>query len=200
MTRDTTTEFNSELTAVSIQPVLLSEVYFFDDSSGSPPSQETPIRLWSGIGDLSWDSKTWQGVGDLLKVEPSAETEEITPSSIRLTLGGIKSSFISLALNSVRQGKAVNVWFGFIDSSTGLIVSDPLGIYLLFNGRVDTIEIEEGPEGAIITLSAENRLTDLGRKRERRYTPEDQKSQFPNDKGLETVHAAAVWSGNWGAR
>ncbi len=200
MTRDTTTEFNSELTATSIQPVLLSEVYFFDDSSGSPPSQETPIRLWSGIGDLSWDSKTWQGVGDLLKVEPSAETEEITPSSIRLTLGGIKSSFISLALQSTRQGKRVNVWFGFIDSSTGLIVSDPLGIYLLFNGRVDTIEIEEGPEGAIITLSAENRLTDLGRKRERRYTPEDQKSQFPNDKGLETVHAAAVWSGNWGAR
>ena len=200
MTRDTTTEFNSELTATSIQPVLLSEVYFFDDSSGSPPSQETPIRLWSGIGDLSWDSKTWQGVGDLLKVEPSAETEEITPSSIRLTLGGIKSSFISLALQSTRQGKRANVWFGFIDSSTGLIVSDPLGIYLLFNGRVDTIEIEEGPEGAIITLSAENRLTDLGRKRERRYTPEDQKSQFPNDKGLETVHAAAVWSGNWGAR
>ncbi|KKL89568.1 hypothetical protein LCGC14_1913400 [marine sediment metagenome] len=200
MTRDTTTEFKAELTATSIQPVLLSEVYFFDDSSGSPPSQETPIRLWSGIGDLSWDSKTWQGVGDLLKVEPSAETEEITPSSIRLTLGGIKSSFISLALQSTRQGKRVNVWFGFIDSSTGLIVSDPLGIYLLFNGRVDTIEIEEGPEGAIITLSAENRLTDLGRKRERRYTPEDQKSQFPNDKGLETVHAAAVWSGNWGAR
>ncbi len=198
MIRDTTTEFNSELTATSIQPVLLSEVYFFD--SGNPPSNETPIRLWSGIGDLSWDSKTWQGVGDLLKVEPSAETEEITPSSIRLTLGGIKSSFISLALNSTRQGKRVNVWFGFIDSSTGLIVSDPLGIYLLFNGRVDTIEIEEGPEGAIITLSAENRLTDLGRKRERRYTPEDQKSQFPNDKGLETVHAAAVWSGNWGAR
>ena len=198
MTRDTTTEFNSELTATSIQPVLLSEVYFFD--SGNPPSNETPIRLWSGIGDLSWDSKTWQGVGDLLKVEPSAETEEITPSSIRLTLGGIKSSFISLALQSTRQGKRVNVWFGFIDSSTGLIVSDPLGIYLLFNGRVDTIEIEEGPEGAIITLSAENRLTDLGRKRERRYTPEDQKSQFPNDKGLETVHAAAVWSGNWGAR
>jgi len=200
MTRDTTTEFKAELTATSIQPVLLSEVYFFDDSSGSPPSQETPIRLWSGIGDLSWDSKTWQGVGDLLKVEPSAETEEITPSSIRLTLGGIKSSFISLALQSTRQGKRVNVWFGFIDSATGLIVSDPLGIYLLFNGRVDTIEIEEGPEGAIITLSAENRLTDLGRKRERRYTPEDQKSQFPNDKGLETVHAAAVWSGNWGAR
>ncbi len=200
MTRDTTTEFSSELTATSIQPVLLSEVYFFDDSSGSPPSQETPIRLWSGIGDLSWDSKTWQGVGDLLKVEPSAETEEITPSSIRLTLGGIKSSFISLALQSTRQGKRVNVWFGFIDPATGLIVSDPLGIYLLFNGRVDTIEIEEGPEGAIITLSAENRLTDLGRKRERRYTPEDQKSQFPNDKGLETVHAAAVWSGNWGAR
>ncbi len=198
MARDTTTEFNSELTSTIIQPVLLTEVYFFD--SGNPPSNETPIRLWSGVGDLSWDSKTWQGIGDLLKVTPSAETEEITPSSIQLTLGGIKSSFISLALNSTRQGKRVNVWFGFIDSSTGLIVSDPLGIYLLFNGRVDTISIEEGSEGATITLSAENRLTDLGRKKERRYTPEDQKSQFPNDKGLETVHAAAVWSGNWGAR
>jgi hypothetical protein len=36
-------------------------------------------------------------------------------------------------------------------------------------------------------LTAESRLIDLERSRERRYTSEDQKIDYPNDKGLEFI-------------
>lgn len=195
MTRDITSGFTTELISSSIQPIIFVEVYFYSEASAAV-NDELPVNLWSGIGDLSWDSKTWVGVGDLLKITPSSETEEIIPSSIQIQLGGVKDSYISLALQSVRQGKDARVWLGFLDSN-GSIVLDP---YLLFRGRVDTVETIEGPDSVPITISAENRLVDLTRKRERRYTPEDQKIDFPNDKGLEPVHAAAIWSGNWGSK
>lgn len=195
MARDITAGFTTELTASSIQPIVFAEVYFFSTASAAI-NDEIPINLWSGVGDISWDSKTWIGAGDLLKITPSAETEEIVPSSIQLQLGGIESSYISIALLSVRQGKDARVWFGFL-ASNGSVISDP---FPLFHGRVDTVEIIEGPKTSTINVSAENRLVDLMRKRERRYTPEDQKIDFPSDKGLEPVHAAAIWSGNWGSK
>lgn len=69
-------------------------------------------------------------------------------------------------------------------NDSGAVVSDP---YLLFSGRMDLMNIDDGGETCIISISAESRLIDLDRTRERRYTSEDQKIDFPNDKGLEFV-------------
>ena len=192
MSRSLASNFVTELNASVIRPISLVEV-FFDGG---------PINVWSGVGDLSWDSKTWLGAGDLLSINAVTETTTITPTSIAIHLGGIKSSYIFLVLLNARQGKSVKVWLAFMDASENLIVDagPPENPYLMFHGRVDTFEIEEGAENAIITLVAQNRLVDLLRARDRRYTPEDQKTDFPSDRGLETVHAAAVWTGTWGRK
>ena len=47
--------------------------------------------------------------------------------------------------------------------------------------------ISDGGDTATIKLTAESRLIDLDRSRERRFTSEDQKIEFPDDKGLEYV-------------
>ena len=52
---------------------------------------------------------------------------------------------------------------------------------------MDTMGIEDTGDTANISLTAESRLIDLERSRERRYTSEDQKIDYPNDKGLEFI-------------
>ena len=52
---------------------------------------------------------------------------------------------------------------------------------------MDLMNIDDGGQTCTISVSAESRLIDLDRTRERRYTSEDQKIDFPNDKGLEFI-------------
>ena len=52
---------------------------------------------------------------------------------------------------------------------------------------MDTMVIADEAETASLSITLENRLVDFERARVRRYTSEDQKIDFPNDKGLEFV-------------
>jgi hypothetical protein len=49
------------------------------------------------------------------------------------------------------------------------------------------MNIEENADTCVISVTAENVLVKLERPVVRRFTNEDQKSRFPNDKGLEFV-------------
>ena len=111
------------------------------------------------------------------------ESAEVQANNLTITLSGIPSSLISSALNETYQGRSCKVHLGVLNDS-GAVVSDP---YLLFSGRMDLMNIDDGGQTCTISVSAESRLIDLDRTRERRYTSEDQKIDFPNDKGLEFI-------------
>ena len=38
---------------------------------------EKPIRAWTGIGTITWDGKTWTGVGDLGRIGPIEESADL---------------------------------------------------------------------------------------------------------------------------
>jgi hypothetical protein len=57
----------------------------------------------------------------------------------------------------------------------------------VFAGELDQMNIEEASETCTISVTAENVLIKLERPVVRRFTNEDQKSRFPDDKGLEYV-------------
>ena len=64
---------------------------------------------------------------------------------------------------------------------------------------MDVMNISESGDSAQITINGESRLIDLDVPRVRRYTSEDQKIDFPNDKGLEYIadlqDKEIVWGG-----
>jgi hypothetical protein len=64
------------------------------------------------------------------------------------------------------------------------VISNPI---VVFSGFMDTMVINDGGETATIQVTVENRLIEFERTRVRRYTAEDQKIDFPTDKGLEFV-------------
>jgi hypothetical protein len=144
------------------------------------------VRIWTGIGDLTYDSEAYIGTGTLVGVSAVSERTDLSANGVTLSLSGVPSDLISTALGQMQQGRACTVWMDLLNISTGAIINNP---YELFAGFSDVTIITEQAETATITIQAENRLVDLERPRIRRYSDEDQKSDTANvaDIGFEFV-------------
>lgn len=183
MSRDLSAGVQSAIEATQVQPFLLFEGLF---SSGY-------VRVWSGYGDLSWNGQVWTGVGSLGGVSAVQETAEVQANGISITLTGIPSEFISLALQESEQGKSGKIYLGFFDENG--IIADP---YLVFQGKLDIPAIQEDGETSILTITYESRLIDLQHPRETRLTNEEQQREYVGDLGCEFVPAMKEITLNWG--
>ena len=102
------------------------------------------------------------------------ETGNIEANGITLSLSGIQTALISATLNDARQGKEVSCHLALFDSSDTLIdVADDV-----FKGFLDVPTISKGRPNSSISITAENRLIELQKSRERRYTDQDQQSSI----------------------
>lgn len=148
------------------------------------------VRLWNGYDDLSFNSETYTGGGNLLAISPIEENPEISAKGITMSLTGISSTILSYALTENYQYRTCAVYVGTIDSGTA-------SGYKVFSGRMDVMTITEDGDSCSIQLTAENKLIDLERPRVRRWTSEDQKSIHSGDLGFDFVNslqeAEIVW-------
>ena len=166
MSRDLTPTTVTAIEQPEVYPFFAVELQF---SSGV-------IRMWTGQGTLTLgDGTQWIGLGQLLSISAIEETSEMSVKGASITLSGIPSNLISLALNEPYQGREAKIYFGI----NGEDVFNEL-----FSGYMDQMNIEEGVETATIELAVENRLIDLERARVARFTSGYQKSVYPNDDGL----------------
>jgi hypothetical protein len=108
--RNLTTAMDAAIVAGKVRPVIFVEGSFH--ASGSP--DEEFLRLWSGLGDFSWDSKTWTGAGKLLRISPLEESAEVKAVGFNVELSGLPPSLLSLALDNTRQGRPGRVWLGLM--------------------------------------------------------------------------------------
>jgi hypothetical protein len=137
---------------------------------------------------------TWQGAGSLGTISPMTESADVKANGVTIAFSGIPSADIARVLNEVRQGYPVKIWFGCLDSA-GNVIADP---YQAFGGRMDVPAIDEGATTSTISISVENRLIDLQKPRERRYTHEDQQISYAGDLGFQYVPQIQDWNGTWG--
>lgn len=186
--RGLTASMETEVGKSVVEPFFMAELLFPSD----------PVRAWSGLGDLTWDSKTWLGTGELGKVSPIRETAGLQARGLQFVINSVPSAYISVAQNQDYQNKLATLYVGFFDDD-GTIVPDPV---VLFRGRMDQLIIAEvgGPEGySRITVSAESRLIDLDRPRELLYDHEHQQALFPGDDGFEYVASLQEKEIPWGS-
>lgn len=188
--RDLSAGVETAIQAGVVYPALLYEGEFY--SAGSPSVQY--LRLWTGVGTLTWDSKTWTGGGTLLGISPLEETRDVKAVGFTVTVSGIESAKVSLALQSVRQNKPGTLWLACFNAA-GALIADP---YRLRDGRFDIAVIEDNGETCTIAAQYEDRTIDLDRARDRRYTHEDQQIDYPGDLGFEYVAALQDMQIMWG--
>jgi len=173
-----------------------------------------PLRLWTGLGTLVYEGVEWVGTGNLLSVSAIEETTELAVRGATITLSGVPSEVISLALQSAYQGRVSNIYFGMFakgsllkEDGTFILLEDgskiPLesqetGLTQIFSGYMDEMNISESAETSSIELKVENKLIDLERARTRRYTSAYQKSVYPGDLGLDFVESLQDKKVVWG--
>ena len=153
----------------------------------------SPAAMTTAPFDILFDGTTYRGVGSFGGVGPIEEDVEATPHSIQVNLSGIPIEWVSTVLDEHYQGREILIYLATMNEQHQ-IYADPT---LMFRGSMDTMGIKMG-ETATVILTAESRMADWNRPRIRRYNSEDQKSRFPNDKGLEFVVQMVETEIYWG--
>lgn len=185
MARNLSAGMITEVTAKSLSPLWILKAEF---DSGD-------MNLWTGIGPLTYNSETYTGAGNMLSISRIVEATNLEAQGAQFTLSGLPASTISIAFNEDYQGRMLSVWFAAMDAS-GALVSTP---YLQYKGRMDILDIMEAGETAALTMRVENLIVDFRRVKERRYTIEDQKIDYPLDKGLQFIPQLQDMAVVWGA-
>lgn len=173
MSRNLSSGMQTAVEADVVRPIVLVQCAF---DSGD-------LNLWNGIGDLTVNSVDYVGAGTLLGISEIAESSELQANGISVTLSGITDPLLAKARDEDYQGRELKVLLGAMDASNG-VISNPV---IVFSGFMDTMVINDSAETGTIVVTVENRLIEFERTRIRRYTAEDQKIDYPNDKGLEFV-------------
>jgi len=181
--RDLTTIVENALDDDVIEPFFAIELLFDGNEI---------LRLWTGIGEATIDGNTYTGTGNLLNVSAIEETTEIAVRGATLTLSGVPSEVVSLALSEPYQGRVCNIYFGIVSGNTYSNLTE------IFSGYMDEMNIDEGPDTATVELKVENKLIDLERARVARYTSQYQKSLYPDDKGFDFVESIQLKKTLWG--
>ena len=185
MSRGLDSSFKTAAAAGNVRPALIA---YFDFSGGA-------VRVWSGYGDLVWDSQTWSGIGDFGQVSPVQESGAVRANKLQFRLNGVPQDMVGRILLEGYRGRACKLWLALFNDA-GAMVSSPA---LLFAGRMDQCVGEDKGSESAIFVNAENRLVELQRPRERRRNDQDQQNIFPGDRGLEYVAGLQDKELTWGA-
>jgi hypothetical protein len=186
MSRSLNAALVTEMNAAGLAPATFA---FLDFQGGA-------VRVWDGVGSKTWGGDTYTGLGYLGTISPVEESADVRANGIILQVSGVPSALIATVLGDNYNRRDVTVWVGALNA-TGALVADP---DVAFSGRMNNIDFDKGAETAVLRISAESRLVDLLRPRERRYTHEQQQIDFAGDLGLEYMPRAQSTAFVWGAQ
>lgn len=124
MSRDIGTDLTAALDDDVIYPFFAVELLFDGDNA---------LRLWSGERVLYYQGKSWFGTGSLLGVDLIEETSEIAAKGANVSLSGVPTEVLSLALSEPYQGRKANIYFGMFDSTSGEVITEGLEPAFLLN-------------------------------------------------------------------
>lgn len=184
MARSLATTLASQLDAKELKPFYALEFGF---DSGA-------LYLWTGLGDLVADGETWVGGAGVIGISTSSETVDLSANNVTITLNGLDSAVLAIALAEPYRGRPFTLYLGALDSENQSVGT----MYQLFSGRMDTMSVEDNGSTANISLVIENALVDLERPRIRRLTNEEQLARFPGDQSLSGVAKLQDRQISWG--
>tara|TARA_R100000935_G_scaffold33279_1_gene53766 strand:- start:48 stop:680 length:633 start_codon:yes stop_codon:yes gene_type:complete len=152
------------------------------------------IMLWSGIGDIVINSQTYNGAGQLLSIGDAEDTIELKSTNMSISITGMDTTVLGFALTETYQNRPITVFLGYLMGGTNEVA----GTLTLFKGRMTNLTITDAPEGANINIDAENRLVDLDRPCNFRYTKESQNFLHSGDTGFNRVSSLQDKEIIWG--
>lgn len=185
------------------------------------------VRLWTGYGEYAINGDVYIGAGNLLSIEGLAEVADLSARAVTISLSGVVSEIVSLALQEPYQRRRCRVYFGVLPSieveSYGFITDsvtsseswgsvadaatededygalpDGPSVVEVFAGLLNTMPIEDSGEASVITVTVDSKLVETEKASNLRYTPETQKSRYVGDTFFDYVSAIQDADIVWG--
>lgn len=145
------------------------------------------LRLWTGLGNKTINGNTYTGTGTLLGISGVAEASDLSAKGIDLTLSGVDSSLVSIALQEPYQNRPVRVYLGSDNN-----------VLQVFSGFMDIMTISDNGTTCEISVSCESILITLDRITPLRYTQEIQQARYSGDTFFSYVTDLADKTIVWG--
>tara|TARA_R110000868_G_scaffold75190_2_gene217165 strand:- start:376 stop:978 length:603 start_codon:yes stop_codon:yes gene_type:complete len=198
MSRDIPAALLTALSQPEIQPFYAVELMFdprtVTDVNGDPFAVG-PLRLWTGTSDrvieVQGADQTFTATGGLLSIGGLDEVSDLSAKSIQLTLSGINTSILSIALQEPYQRRICRLYFG--EQSVDDVVQ-------IFAGKMNTMSIQDESTSSSITLDVESNLIELERSSGWRYTNENHQSRYSGDTFFSYVQTIQDQQVAWGRK
>ncbi|MBC05726.1 hypothetical protein [Thalassospira sp.] len=184
MSRDVDPDLLNHLMGDQISPVLFGRI----------GTDAGDVRMWTGYGTLPWGGFDWLGGGEFIGISEVEETEDVQANGLVFTMSGIPTDLLLVTIASMRQGLPGELFVGAL-SDSGALIGEP---YSVFTGGTDVPIVDDPGDTVTISVTVESDLVDIERPRIRRMTDEDQKSDYPDDKGFEFVNGLQEAEITWG--
>ncbi len=170
MARTVPEDILTALTQREVEPFYAIEI---DLDSG-------PLRLWTGRGERTIGGEVYTGGGSFIGIEGLEDVADLAAKQITLTLSGITSEVVALALTEPYQRRQVRVFWG---------VRTVTDVVEVFAGSLNQMVIEHSLESGSITVTVDSKLVELEKASNYRYTSESHKARHPNDTFFDFVAA-----------
>lgn len=168
MPRGLTTEQKTALAARIRAPLYFVELLL-----------DTPVRLWSGVGDTTALGETWLGVGEFGIINGIESDASLKASAVSMALHGVPSDAIDAGIIAETreihyQGKGLKVYLGFGSLETGVPLTDPV---IIWAGVADTIAYNLG-DSITVALTGEHYSSRMRRANGARMTTQSHNARF----------------------
>jgi hypothetical protein len=119
--------------------------------------------------DVTWDGRTWVGIGGAIDFTPPPETSDPAAQSLRISLSGVDRSIITAVLDSNLRGRMATLYWGQILLSTGVIVEEPIEVFQgLMNAMWDIEHTPSDEQSAGTVRVSTTIVTEMARRLSRR--------------------------------
>lgn len=162
MSRSTAAALLTALQADEVRPYFAFKLEFDNGT----------LRYWTGIGDRTINSETYTGSGQVIGLTDVTEVVDLSAKNLTLTVNGVDSSLVNLALTEPYQNRPATVFFGEQSISAAVKV---------FAGTIDTMTIVDEGDVSTIGLVLESNLVRLQSTSSQRYTDENHQSRYDGD-------------------
>ena len=152
------------------------------------------VLIHTGQGDLVIGGETYLGAGTLLAISDIEDSKELKSAGVTFSISGMDAEVLGYALNENYQNRPISLYMAFVSGGT----DDVDGYLTLYKGRMINIDISDDVNGSNITLQTENRLLDLRRPSNIRYTRESQEYLYSGDTSLDQVNKISQMNIEWG--
>jgi hypothetical protein len=173
------------LTALA-QPVFYPVILVYLDWPGGA------VRAHSNVGVLTWDSQSWNGVGQFGALQMPDEELGLAAQPAEVRLMGAPDDLDQYLDDPIRNREAV-IYFGVVSERGGnVLIGEPFEMFVGYMDAMrETVTVEDGVMRRDVVLTIANGPSQRSFA-EVFHTYEDQQRRFPGDTaGRLTINAEA---------